>query len=135
MTSASCSPSARSARPARKVTDRWASAARAPARWAISSAFARSRATTWTVTSASAKTATESQTARANEPLPTIRRSAPATRSRRRVVAEIDDPVAIVDVHHVRLTAAGVVLAEDRVAQHDHQVAGVDQPGGGAVDA
>ena len=54
---------------------------------------------------------------------------------RRRVAAQLDDAVGAVDVHDARDVALRLGLVHDAVADQDHQVAGVHEVRGGAVDA
>ncbi len=51
-----------------------------------------------------------------------------------RVVPARDDPVGAVHEQDPRGEPAGVRVGHDRVRQDDHQIAGVDEPGRGAVD-
>src|SRR5690606_14160121 len=51
------------------------------------------------------------------------------------VVVGGDDPVGRVHVDDPGTVGAGGFVVHDRVREDDHQVAGRDQPGGGAVDA
>ncbi len=45
-----------------------------------------------------------------------------------------DDPVGGIHEEHPWSEPAGVRIGHDRVRQYDHQIAGMDEPGRGAVD-
>jgi hypothetical protein len=52
-----------------------------------------------------------------------------------RIVADLHHPVPVIDVDHMRLHRPSFGVAQQRVAHDDHQVAGMDEVRGCAVDA